>query len=198
MDKYKICPSCGTHNPPTIFECIECETDLTAVRAVDDCSEQLQAETNIASGKMVRVCDCGVKNLPSSRKCSGCGEEISDIIPIPDVEETAYYILASTDGEYVFEVTENQFVIGREKIMKEYLCSKNYVSRSHAEITISDSKLYVRNLSQANGTYINNVRIDDEPHELHDGDELSLGGCEINGNRQMNAAYFILRMSSCI
>ena len=36
MNKYKICPSCGTKNPPTVLECIICETDLTAVRAVDE------------------------------------------------------------------------------------------------------------------------------------------------------------------
>ena len=54
MNKYKICPSCGTKNPPTVLECITCETDLTAVRAVDEFSEKLQTEpsTDSKSGKM--------------------------------------------------------------------------------------------------------------------------------------------------
>ena len=203
MSKYKICPSCGTHNSPTVFECIDCGTDLTAVHAVDESSEQVQPEQpkNTSGGKMVRICDCGAKNLPSARKCNECGEDISDIMPTADTEETEeniHYILASADGEYVFEISETPITVGRENVMKEYLSSKSYVSRNHAEFTLSDGKLYVKNLSRANGTYLNNVKLDDEPHELHNGDVLSLGGCEINGSRQANAAYFNVRISSCI
>lgn len=199
MDKYKICPSCGTHNPPTVFECIECETDLTSVRAVDETTEQIQAESHskMPSGKMVRICECGARNLPSARKCSECGEDISDIVPTPDIEEKVHYIFTSTDGEYAFELTELSVIIGRENVMKEYLSFKNYVSRNHAEITITDGKLYIKNLSKANGTYVNNEKLDDKLHELHDGDELSLGGCVVNGNRQANAAYFLVRIGSC-
>jgi len=201
MSKYKICPLCGTHNLPTIFECIECETDLTSVRAVDELSEQMNtgAKTVQTTGKMIRLCDCGAKNPPSARKCSECGEDISDIIPTPDKEETAvHYVLTSTDGKYAFELNESSVIIGRESVMKEYLSSKSYVSRNHAELSFSDGKLYIKNLSKANGTYVNNVKIDDEVHELHDGDAVSLGGCEINGKRQENAAYFLVRISSCI
>lgn len=82
--------------------------------------------------------------------------------------------------------------------MKEYLSSKSYVSRNHAEITISDGKLIIKNLSKANGTYVNNNKLDDELNELHDGDELSLGGCVVNGSRQTNAAYFFVRIGTCI
>lgn len=200
MNKYKICPSCGTKNPPTVLECITCETDLTAVRAVDESSEKLQTEpsTDSKSGKIVRICDCGAKNLPSARKCSQCGEDLSDILPTPDQEETMHYRFVSEDGVYTYEMTENKIIIGRENIMKEYLTSKNYVSRNHAEITISDGKLYVKNLSKANGTYINNIKMDDDLHELCDGDKLSLGGCEVQGSRQTNAAYFLVRIGSCI
>ncbi|MDR1796560.1 MAG: FHA domain-containing protein [Clostridiales Family XIII bacterium] len=34
LEKYKICPSCGEKNPPTVFECRNCEADLTRVRVV--------------------------------------------------------------------------------------------------------------------------------------------------------------------
>ena len=201
MSKYKICPSCGMHNPPTIFECIECETDLTSVRAVDELSEQIKTEEKSVptTGKMIRLCDCGAKNLPSARKCSECGEDISDIIPTPDKEEaTLHYVFSSTDGNYAFELTELSVIIGRESVMKEYLSSKSYVSRNHAELSVADGRIYIKNLSKANGTYVNNVKVDDEVHELHDGDEVSLGGCEINGKRQENAAYFLVRIGSCI
>ncbi len=198
MEKYKICPSCGAHNLPTEFECTECETDLTAVRAVDKDSELIKEETRSVGEKMVRICDCGAKNLPSARKCSECGEDISDIIPSPDSEETIHYVLTSADGDYAFELSELPAFIGREKLMKEYLSPRSYVSRKHAELSLSEGKLYIKNLSSANGTYLNNVKLDNEQHELHDGDELSLGGCVINGNRQDNAAYLFVRIGSCI
>ena len=164
MNKYKICPSCGTHNPPTVFECIECETDLTAVRAVDEDSEKIQTEKieKTTGGKMVRICDCGARNLPSARKCSVCGEDISDILPAPSDEENLRYVLTSADGEYAFEITDAAVVIGRENAMREYLSPKIYVSRNHAELTISDGRLMIKNLSKANGTYVNNNKLGDD------------------------------------
>ena len=200
MNKYKICPSCGTHNPPTVFECIECETDLTAVRAVDEDSEKIQTEKSekTTGGKMVRICDCGARNLPSARKCSVCGEDISDILPVPSDEENLRYVLTSADGEYAFEITDAAVVIGRENAMREYLSPKIYVSRNHAELTISDGRLMIKNLSKANGTYVNNNKLGDDLQELKDGDELSQGGCVVNGSRQANAAYFLVRIGSCI
>ena len=36
MEKYKVCPHCGTHNPPMMLECIQCAEDLTGVKVVDD------------------------------------------------------------------------------------------------------------------------------------------------------------------
>ena len=36
MEKYKICPSCKTKNPPALFECMSCEADLTGVKITDE------------------------------------------------------------------------------------------------------------------------------------------------------------------
>lgn len=51
MEKYKICPTCGIQNPPTMLECIECETDLTGVPIgevlKDDGSKNQNAEQKI-------------------------------------------------------------------------------------------------------------------------------------------------------
>ena len=77
--------------------------------------------------------------------------------------------------------------------MQEYLSSKMYVSRNHAEITLSEGRLFIRNLSRSNGTYVNNQRIDDEIHELHEGDEVAFGGFVLNGEMQSEAAYFHVR-----
>jgi pSer/pThr/pTyr-binding forkhead associated (FHA) protein len=36
LDKFKVCPACGEHNPPALLECRKCETDLTGVKVADD------------------------------------------------------------------------------------------------------------------------------------------------------------------
>lgn len=196
MSKYKICPACGKHNPPNLLECSQCETDITSVRTVD---ENVEKQKEIPHENMVRICDCGAKNPAAARKCSQCGEDISDIIPISESqEEKLRFTLVSLDGNYAYEITENEITIGRENIMKEYLSSKSYVSRTHAKLTVSDNKLYITNISSTNFTYVNNEKIGGEQKLISDGDEIGLGGCVVNGMRQDNAAYFIARIGSCM
>ena len=38
--KFKICPECGKHNPPSLIECRYCEADLTGVKVVDSAAEE--------------------------------------------------------------------------------------------------------------------------------------------------------------
>lgn len=199
MNKYKICPVCGTHNLPTKFECVNCETDLTSVRAVDESTENTATANVKAASYAVRICECGFHNPAAARKCSQCGEDISDIIPVTEMqEEKPHFTLLAIDGSYAYEITENEVTIGREHIMKEYLSYKSYVSRIHAKLYIDDNKLYITNISATNFTYVNNERLDNTPRLISDGDEIGLGGCVINDTRQDNAAYFIVRTSSCI
>ena len=211
MEKYKICPTCGTKNAPTMIECIKCETDLTSVPIgeviVESNSEKLvpggkESSAN-ESVKMVRICECGTKNPASARKCAACGEDISDIIPVQDTElseqDKLHFILSSLDGGYAFELNQNLTVVGRENVMKEYLLSKSFVSRKHAEFLIEADKLWVKNYSNTNHTYVNNEMIrDNEYFELHDGDVIGFGGKEINGSLQDEAAYFRVRIGTCI
>lgn len=202
MEKYKVCPYCGKHNLPKMLECIQCETDLSNVRVVDEEIENKKVESTetVISGRMIRRCDCGYKNAVNARKCVNCGEDISDIVPTEEDEEAhtiAHCVLASLDGEYAYEIVEKSTCIGRESGMSEYLGTKPYVSRQHAELIRENEKYYIRNISQTNYTYVNNVKIPQEKYELHDGDEIGLGGNSVNGNRQQDAAYFQVRIGSC-
>ena len=206
MEKYKICPSCKTKNPPALFECMNCEADLTGIKITDEETEKMIADNAIeqaetASNKMVRVCECGAKNAPNARKCSSCDEDISDITPTPDTEEEAKeehaFVLSSLDGRYAYTITADDITIGREGTMSEYLSVKSYVSRSHARITKENNELYIENLSNTNFTYINNKKIT-EKTMLQDGDEIGLGGTSINGRCQEQAAYFLVRIGQCM
>ena len=209
MQKYKICPSCHSKNEPTLLECLYCEADLTRVNITDEEAEKMleeNAATAPATSKkttMVRVCDCGEKNPANARKCHACGEDISDITPTPDgtPENAAVnapaYVLSSLDGQYAYKVSGNETVIGRENSMSDYLAAKSYVSRAHSKLTIEDGVFYIENLSGTNFTYVNNKKITAKT-ELKNGDELGLGGTNINGKFQSEAAYFLVRIDQCM
>ena len=144
MEKYKVCPVCGTHNNPLFLECSDCETDLQNIPVVDEEMERLAEQQNSEgaadpspTAPMVRVCDCGAKNPVQARRCSACGEDISMIVPTPDSATAVQrYVFSSLDGDFAYEIKEGVTVIGRENAMREYLSSKPYVSRKHAELNL--------------------------------------------------------------
>lgn len=203
MEKYKICPSCREKNEPTLLECIYCEADLTGVKITDEESERMQENNSIAeqqTAELVRLCECGAKNPPNARKCSLCGEDISDITPTPDTAEKpaeTTFVLSSTDGQYAYKLTSDGIIIGRENVMSEYLSVKSYVSRSHARLLIINGELFIENMSNTNFTYVNNQKITGKT-QLKDGDEIGLGGTSVNGKSQSMAAYFLVRIGQCM
>ena len=148
------------------------------------------------ASKLVRICECGAHNAPQARKCRKCGEDISDILPFPVAEEEQFsYKLKAVEDD--FEVTMDQpvSIIGREAGLKEYLGSKAYVSRQHAKLTVAAGKVFIENLSNTNRTFLNNAVLSGtEPAVLHDGDEIGLGGMEMDGKRQKDAAYFLFEI----
>ncbi len=209
LEKYKVCPACGEHNPPNLLECRKCETDLTGIKVVDSVMEQQEAEqiqqpiNTGGTGAMERVCECGAHNPPQARKCEACGEDISDIIPTPVAgcegqnTEVFSYTLSSATDDFTVIMDKPLAVIGREAEIGEYLSAKPYVSRQHAELSIVAGKVFIKNLSNTNKTFINNKQIEgNDPVELNMGDEIGLGGMEINGARQDKAAYFIIGTAS--
>lgn len=208
MEKFKICPVCGMHNKPNMIECLGCETDLTSVKATDEETEMAKynnqevEEANTQTVKMqekyVRICDCGYVNSATARKCSACGDDISDIAPTMQCEEKACsYVMASLDGDFAYQIKDGEVIVGREHEMSEYLLSKSYVSRQHAKIIKEHNRIFIENLSNTNFTFVNNKRIT-ERTELYIDDEIGLGGNEMNGNRQAEAAYLALRYVLCM
>ena len=214
MEKYKVCPVCGRHNNPLFLECTDCETDLQNVPVIDESMEQTALNNEQTTGvspvsvQMVRVCDCGAKNPVQARRCSACGEDISMIVPSPDIAPAdnnipvvQQYTLSSLDGQFAYAVRNGTSIIGRENEMREYLLSKPYVSRKHAEINLDAASgvLTIKNCNTSNYTFVNNVMISGNTSvELKDGDEVGLGGNQQNGSRQPEAAYFLVRIGSCI
>ncbi|MCR5662855.1 MAG: FHA domain-containing protein [bacterium] len=219
MEKFKVCPECGEHNSPNAMECSKCEYELIGVSVYDEnktCDENAEPEP----AEPVRICECGFANPASSRKCSECGEDISDIIPkIPDKanaqeqrasgnsaetcgqqaepcgdcsSKTGKFVLESLDGSFKVELSGDA-IVGREAELSGYLKAKSYVSRCHAKFICRDGQVSLINLG-SNGTFVNNVRLaNGEEKLLSDGDEIGLGGLLKDGSRQEQAAYFIFR-----
>lgn len=197
LTKYKVCPECGKHNPPSLLECRYCEADLTGVMVADGASEQ-EAEAAAPCGiteekTLVRICECGAENPPQARKCQACGEDISDICPVEKGhKQPVAYALRSLDGGFSMTMDKPLCVIGREADLRDHLADKVYVSRQHARLTVVAEKGFIENLSQTNRTFVNNEEIPSGvPVALRDGDEIGLGGKVIDGARQEQAAYFI-------
>ena len=206
--KFKICPVCSKKNLPNLFECKYCEADLTGVKVEDETTPHDPGSsengnndgTEAESTGLVRICDCGAKNAPQSRKCTVCGEDISDIIPTKDKKtdkKTLSYELRSTDGSFSVMIDKPLIIVGRESELKEYLQTKIYVSRQHAKFTVAADKVFIENLSKTNGTFLNNRELPDGvPTALDNGDEIGLGGKLVKGERQSSAAYFIFQVKS--
>ena len=109
--------------------------------------------------------------------------EYAAIINVNDydvAESTQISVMNATDT-----LDKPLVVVGREADLKEYLQSKLYVSRQHARMTVVADKVFIENLSRTNKTYLNNEEIPDgTPTALGNGDEIGLGGKEIDGSRQ--------------
>ena len=146
-----------------------------------------------------KICpECGTKNPPNARKCTNCGEDISDIIPTactaltPEPEiKSAEFVLKSLDDKITFNIDRDNITVGREHKLKDYLTAKIFVSRRHCQFTFENGELFVEDLKSANGTYVNNQKIFQKT-KLARGNEIGLGGAVFNGSRQDKAAYFLV------
>ncbi|MDR1069324.1 MAG: FHA domain-containing protein [Gracilibacteraceae bacterium] len=203
LNKFKVCPACGEHNPPALLECKKCETDLTGVKVVDEALLAAQSAAERSAGppsggrSLIRLCDCGAENPPQARKCVSCGEDISDVRAAESKKGLAGSpppaLLRSFDGSFSYAITKPVTVIGREGEMSDYLQEKTYVSRKHAKVIIANGEVYMEDVSGTNHTFVNNAPIPaGAPTRLKNGDEVGLGGKLVNGERQTQAAYFVI------
>lgn len=191
MNKFKICPECGTKNPPDVSDCINCDCDLMSVEITDEnlnSAKKVYAE-KIPQNSLVKICsECGAKNPPNVRKCANCGEDISDILATADTAEK--FTLKSLDGAITFDI-DGEIIIGREHALKEYLAEKIFVSRRHCRFSVEGDEIFVEDLNSANSTYVNNKKIFGKT-KIYSGDEIGVGGAVFNGTRQDKAAYFVV------
>ena len=91
----------------------------------------------------------------------------------PHGRDRAYLIvLAGTNVGEMHRLSRERVVVGRGSAADIPLLDDG-VSRAHAEISVRDDAVFIRDLGSRNGTYCNGSRVDER--QLHDGDKIQLG-----------------------
>lgn len=147
----KLCPECGKRNKGVAKICKYCRFSLKEVRA-----QHLPKDISSAQHEC-RICS---SNSPSG-------------ITIPQIK------FLSPDGQELYKLSETSpiFKIGREQVLSPYLRNFDYVSRCHAEISLKQTTVTIRDLNSTNGTFVNDCRLEQGREIiLNNGDKVSLGG----------------------
>ena len=159
VTKIKICPKCKGQNPAHLVECGTCGFDLMNVKITDSTVAALQTPKSApaAEAPMVRICsECGTANVAQARKCTKCGEDISDIRPtckrqnkVQDKaqEKTGRFCLSSVEDDYAFDLLakSSSVFLGRTAGMGGYLKDRAYVGRRQAKLTFEAGKIFIEN-----------------------------------------------------
>ena len=141
--------------------------------------------------------NCGHRNPPNSSFCSSCGavldlpdertvviaqvDPLQDLpgpsdnatIRLGDIGEHAVLVIRSGD------LTGSRFTLSRDVTQigrhqdSDILLDDITVSRRHAEVVKTPTTLVVRDLGSLNGTYVNQLLVDEIA--LRHGDELQVG-----------------------
>ncbi|GHV57833.1 hypothetical protein FACS1894216_22410 [Synergistales bacterium] len=138
----------------------------------------------------IRICgNCHHHNGISLLECEECGLDLSMVIPVdeddipqkepdpipaPATSPCAHrWGIAIGEGASNITVIEDRLKVGRENSpLAQHLNKSKFISRNHAQLFVTDGKLYVLDAS-TNGTYVNNTRIQKlESAVLNDCDEV--------------------------
>lgn len=141
------------------------------------------------------VCpQCGAVHMPSARICRKCGARlVSGEPPEPtpsesallDFEEPVLMLTVASSGERLRLMGQPEYILGRADPERriwvdvdttDYKGWESGVSRRHARIFVQQGRFFVEDLRSANGTYLNEIRLEPgRSYELQTGDTIKLG-----------------------
>ena len=84
-------------------------------------------------------------------------------------------VTAGDIGWHEFKL-QGEAVIGRDQ-QCDVIIAQSWISRQHARITPAGGRYFLEDLNTPNGTLVNGAKI--KKSELHDGDRIRLGVCEL-------------------
>lgn len=135
----------------------------------------------------MRRCDaCGSTVGQSEENCPACGITLdgatASFAPVGTVAEPAdtltgfegpvLVVRKGPETGETFYLDRPTLTIGRDPGSDIFLNDVT-VSRKHAEVAVSSAEVIVRDAGSLNGTYVNDVRVDEAP--LSDGDVVRIG-----------------------
>lgn len=85
-------------------------------------------------------------------------------------------VLIITDGEQTgqrWAIQEHEYVVGRGGEC-DLVLPERQVSREHIRIYKEGDKFYLTDLDSKNGTWVNEIQLQNDTTQLHDGDEINI------------------------
>lgn len=111
-----------------------------------------------------------------------------------DLEETTllseltmqpYLTFLSNTGMERIDLLKEQFIIGRQQGIVDYVVQENAIGRMHAEISTEHGCYYIKDLNSRNGTFLNGARlIGDQKETLNHGDVIKLANLDFTFNME--------------
>ena len=107
--------------------------------------------------------------------------EETKVVPVQRPDHLTVDVIVSINDEQIeHPITQLPCLIGREAGKCNLVLSEPAVSRRHARFFEQDGRLYVEDVSEHNGTYVNGTKLPSlGMAELHEQDVVSLGRAEI-------------------
>ncbi len=88
----------------------------------------------------------------------GLGTEDNATVMLSNVSSFSPYFLRVSTGEKV-RITKPLFHLGREQSYVDYVINNSAVGRSHADVVLSEEKIFVIDMNSTNHTYVNGAMI---------------------------------------
>ncbi|MFN3995429.1 MAG: FHA domain-containing protein [bacterium] len=146
----KICPSCGYKNKPNEILCLNCMSDISSVKVIDEALEKLKdkEEEKEANDKQL--------------------ESVKKVLVLK--EKKSGDILEVISGEVIGRAAK-----GAQLFLK--LDNPKVISRLHCQIFFKDDKWYIRDMDSTNNTFLNGNKLGSaKEYELKEGDIINLAG----------------------
>lgn len=94
------------------------------------------------------------------------------VVSVPRTQKIAF--LKKPNSQLLVKIDKKEFVLGSKIDEVDFVVNNKAVSRKHATIKLVDNKFCIFDENSVNGTYVNDVMIEDEGKILKTGDVIAL------------------------
>ncbi len=117
----------------------------------------------------------------------------------PDAQRCCLVVYSGPDLGRQIMLDEGLSTLGRSAVTQLQIGGPG-ISRLHAEICVTGSSATLRDLGSANGSFVGDIRLTDQPHLLQDGDLVRLGSVALKfyAHQSLDAALHdrVLRLAT--